>query len=448
MTISCTLQVEAAFVTFNCQESAARCIDDYADSDTWLGKLYQPKPLLFKGTHTLTVSQAPEPTDILWENVGVTTSQRTRRIVAVYALMVVILLLSIAANIGVRIGAAAFESAAPSEEQCKRELPALAYMSYQFPTDAVLEYSKTNKCSDGLLSIQFTSRKEGGPATWTAPKNDTVRETLGLPLTGVNSSLAPCMTRDNSTLVSPPLASNVSYVAHSMFECFCLQIVENRGVIAGIFALETEYSSVCGQFGMDYALSRALGVIASIVVVVINVALTFTMGVVTRFERHLSISDQLRHLATKMFIAQFINTAIMVQVTAIPVSDNVPSWVRQILRGKSAVFSNHWYETTGATISVTMLLVTMSTIVTPVLKRQWAKWKRRRLGRTAVTQVQLDIAAAPVAMPLAKHVSLVLTTVFITLTYSSALPILIPVALFNLTVLFWFEKVGAVWLMR
>jgi hypothetical protein len=105
------------------------------------------------------------------------------------------------------------------------------------------------------------------------------------------------------------------------------------------------------------------------------------------------------------------------------------------------VFSNHWYETTGATITVTMLLITAIAIMNPVLKRQLAKWKRRSIARKAVTQIELDLASAPVTMPLAKHVSLVLTTVFVTLAYSSALPLLIPIALFNLTLLFWFEKV-------
>lgn len=95
--IQVILQVAGAFVTFNCEASATRCREDYEGSDSYLGETshspfrccdmtcesvmhlpcscagqqFQPKPLRFKGKRPLIVTPAPEPTDILWENMCV-----------------------------------------------------------------------------------------------------------------------------------------------------------------------------------------------------------------------------------------------------------------------------------------------------------------------------------------------------------------------------------------
>ena len=62
-----------AYVTFNNQESFRRCYEDYANTRrtccTWR-KI--PLPLLFNGEYSLKVDRAPDPSDILWENLEAT----------------------------------------------------------------------------------------------------------------------------------------------------------------------------------------------------------------------------------------------------------------------------------------------------------------------------------------------------------------------------------------
>lgn len=55
----------AAFITFNNQESALRCVEDYSPSNSWLSPLYwcQPTPLRLRGKR-ISVVQAPDPSQV------------------------------------------------------------------------------------------------------------------------------------------------------------------------------------------------------------------------------------------------------------------------------------------------------------------------------------------------------------------------------------------------
>jgi hypothetical protein len=54
----------AAFVIFNNEESLARCLTDYIHDARWWRK--QPKPLRFRGVHSLKITRAAEPSNIKW----------------------------------------------------------------------------------------------------------------------------------------------------------------------------------------------------------------------------------------------------------------------------------------------------------------------------------------------------------------------------------------------
>ena len=69
-----------AYVTFNNQESFRRCYEDYANARrhfccrmSWWKTT--PLPLLFNGDVQLLVDRAPDPSDILWENLEKTDKE-------------------------------------------------------------------------------------------------------------------------------------------------------------------------------------------------------------------------------------------------------------------------------------------------------------------------------------------------------------------------------------
>jgi hypothetical protein len=80
-----------AFVVFNHVESHNRCLEAYRHSTRWLGRKFQHKELKFRGTHALKIIQAPEPSDIQWENLDKSTKELVLR--KLFTLFVTFLLL-------------------------------------------------------------------------------------------------------------------------------------------------------------------------------------------------------------------------------------------------------------------------------------------------------------------------------------------------------------------
>jgi len=98
---------EGAFITFNHEESQRRCLEDYRASSGWFAKAFQPKHLQFMwhvddqdtGVKTqkifpLRVEQAPEPSDIFWENLTVTDRERSVRVLISNLITLTVLVLS------------------------------------------------------------------------------------------------------------------------------------------------------------------------------------------------------------------------------------------------------------------------------------------------------------------------------------------------------------------
>ncbi|CAM9193883.1 unnamed protein product, partial [Discosporangium mesarthrocarpum] len=97
-----------AFVLFNNRESQQLCLERYSHSCGWHGRLFQPKDLRYKvnmteGGHRLyhlRVEQAPNPSNIKWENLGVSDTQRHIRTALIHTVTFAVLLASTVVLIG------------------------------------------------------------------------------------------------------------------------------------------------------------------------------------------------------------------------------------------------------------------------------------------------------------------------------------------------------------
>ena len=98
-------EVVCAFVTFNHSESFARVVDDYRTSGCSAGggvswtapcrrRLFQPRELRFQQRHGLTVGPAPDPDDVIWENLEHGVMNRTARRMLSGAVTTALLLIS------------------------------------------------------------------------------------------------------------------------------------------------------------------------------------------------------------------------------------------------------------------------------------------------------------------------------------------------------------------
>ncbi|KAG6974857.1 hypothetical protein JG688_00002848 [Phytophthora aleatoria] len=261
---------ECAFVVFNNLESRRRCLQDYRRSNQWLPRKFQPKTLRFRDDKfPLTVLAAPEPSNILWENLEVTA--RSRRIRRSFTNSVTFLLLLLS---GVIISAAqsaqqTFKDKAPPAGLCESTLPEIFYASPGF-LDA-----KTSIAEFGVI--------DGPQELW--------------------NTFLPC-----------------------------------RGFLT------------------DFLAKNAFIVIASAVVVIVNIVLKSTLRGFASFERHTSESAKASAVALKMFAAQFLNTAIIVLVVNAALSLNAVPVIGELFRGKYSDFQRDWYPTVGMGVTMTMLI--------------------------------------------------------------------------------------------
>lgn len=70
---------ECAFLIFNNTISRDRCLHDYRTSTGSVARYFQPKMLRFRGKHPLQVVEAPEPSNIIWQNLEVSGRERFYR---------------------------------------------------------------------------------------------------------------------------------------------------------------------------------------------------------------------------------------------------------------------------------------------------------------------------------------------------------------------------------
>lgn len=132
----------AGFVVFNYCESMARCVEDYAKFSGFPWKYCMPEQMLFRG-HRITVSKAPEPDEVLWENLEISFWVKLGKRALTAAITIVLLIIGAISrellsfiNLGFTIILQSaiykqqFNDDVPKLEFCDKEIPALYAGNY------------------------------------------------------------------------------------------------------------------------------------------------------------------------------------------------------------------------------------------------------------------------------------------------------------------------------
>ncbi|KDO26761.1 hypothetical protein SPRG_20566 [Saprolegnia parasitica CBS 223.65] len=449
-------ECECAYIVFENTESRRRCLRDYRTSSSSWKRLWQPKDLRFRGQFAIIVEPAPEPSNIIWENLETSATSRFLRRSLTNILTFLLLLLSCGVI------------SLANSSQRKFNVPVLTNLCEKIqhvyegpsstPTDSsrvgTLVWNDSILCgSDASFAITFANVSAPPPLLPPFLNYNDVRPPQNLsrcisPCFNVSVDAAatcgtlPCFTTDRMRTSNNASSQCEAYAPDSILNCYCMPLLEaaiqKDGVLHGPRQLWTN-ELPCQSYITAYLTKTSLLIAAALTVILVNVGLQGIFYAFASFERHSSESRKAAAVVLKLFFAQWINTAVIVLIVNASLG-NVPL-VSSLLSGQYMDFERDWYTSVGAGLTMTMLINAVAPQIGPVLNL-YVTYPLSRCfrGRYAVTQAQMNALYANPSFNIALRYPVVLNTLFVTLMYAGGLPVLLPVGALALFLTYLLDK--------
>ncbi|RHY34758.1 hypothetical protein DYB32_000693 [Aphanomyces invadans] len=375
-----------AYITFEEEEGYLRCLREYPNLGL-LHRLFQPYHKRFLKKRMF-IQTAPDPTDIIWENLDYTAMNRGFRVVVVNILALSLLCLSFI----------------------------IIYAAKVKKNELTQKYGAPVSCPDG------------GVTAW-----DVVQEQTS---NSGDQTMVMCYCKAALLRTSLKDAMNINFVDH------------RTGTSA----------KYCDSWGTQYLEIQALMVASVLIVVVINACLTPVLRYLVLKQKSHTRSGVVVATVTKIFIAQFFNTALIVLLLNANMDDVMDNSAGasingiKIFTGKYSDFSVSWYNDVGISLMLTMIINMVSphagvfiTYVVLEIKRfadrsfsfDWTITHQE-------TQRDLEALYRGPEFDLASRYSVVINTIFITLLFSSGMPLMLLIGLFSMIITYWTDKFSTV----
>lgn len=353
-------QTIVAYVTFDDQKSQAACLKEYPAG--YASKLLMPPNKKFRRKFPISVSQAPEPSNIKWENLQVRGMNKNIRFFLTSIITALMLFLS-------------------------------------FFVIIVLKGLKESLFQDGGAALCLEAPDIDDP---------NVQEL---------------------TLWYLYTSSNAKY--QTILACYCQKRLE----------VAREY---CAPYLLTQTRVQTLSITAILGVIVINVVLTQVLNACAIFEKHHSITEEEGAIAVKVFLAQFMNTALISTIVNTDLAYYFPILQplkdSNLLTGIHKDFTSDWFSMVGAPIVATVLPASISPNIVLLLEWPISIVKRFFLKNRQKTQRLLnDLFKGPKFM-LSQRYGVMLSMMFTILLYSGSIPIMSWFAVMFFASAYWCEK--------
>ncbi|EAR88902.2 transmembrane protein, putative (macronuclear) [Tetrahymena thermophila SB210] len=227
--------------------------------------------------------------------------------------------------------------------------------------------------------------------------------------------------------------------------CYCKTQINE--IFSG--SLDQPYKSICNSWLTSYTLSQFLPYAAVLCIVVINVIIQFLFQALSQFEKHKLLDDQLKSFIIKTFIAQFINTGLILLLTNINFDITTTGTLQFLFGGNYDDLSPEWFKNVGTVIILTLLINVVSAPMVScffVFLRALFKCCDRGCSlddtktKKSTLNEWVEFYTGPEFM-ISFRYSQILGICFIGMLYSGGIPILYFVSFLHLTVLYWLDKI-------
>jgi len=379
--------VIGAFVTFQNTELRDKSINQWWSPLHGKGSAGKK----FRDKYSLTVSIAPDPSDIIWENLELTKTTRFIYQSIINLVLIIILLCSFFGLIIFQAQKYQISSTIPSSQFCNVVLPAVSYnipvtstgIGAELPHGLKLLYNTSNN-----LCTQFywDSTNKG------ISSNECTR-----------SCASTCMytAYDNN--------QNITFPTSYINSCYCIKELDAEICKTTNINLLKYYLYIAGS---------------SLLINIINHIIRMVLVKITSYEKHITISNEQKAITTKIFLFLITNTAIL----ALPLIYSITRYISPSLYiGLYNTFSVPWYLIVGSNFVLIMIV----NMISLPLNELFNVLFQYITGSAVAPDFDLVISTSTLA-----------NIFFSCIIYSAAFPLLLVIGLFSFIISYWSEKIG------
>lgn len=440
-----------AFVTFNNEVSHTRCLEDYKEAHRFCG-LRAAKPLRFDGKHLLSVTRAPDPSNIMWENLEISSCNRAQRICLSTLIMVLMLSISFAVALVAQAGQSRVSKLLPADGVCSEHYPAKLWGQQSYvPPSLQLELVPGDTCDTRAAELGWASGTYLNLEYIGFSAQLTESGSLAQPRYNASDlCMGNCFRVDNTETICPTLDAEVTYFPATVAQCFCkdelVRILASGQILNAVDSIQASSGDSCVQVAQLYITSQALIIGGTAVVVVMNLVLRLVLTRSTVFERHSTVGSYMRAVSIKVFIAQFLNTGVIVLLANAQFDGLREAGLgfladSGILAGKFSSFQAGWYSMVGVSIALTQIIDIAAPHVMSLAGLCCLNQRKIKSAiSNAVHQNDLMERLRTPVLDLEVKLASLLKNVMIAMTYSAGLPMLLPIAGVSATVTYLIQK--------
>jgi hypothetical protein len=247
-------------------------------------------------------------------------------------------------------------------------------------------------------------------------------------------SAETCASVDSSVSIQQAKAI---YTSDTQKYCYC----KNNSLTS--ILNDSETFTYCSYFFERISLNILLRVSVSLGVIMVNFMIKIIFRILSRFERVSNKSLEQLKLMSKVFVATFINTALVIlAVNANFSSINTQDWLPKfIFNSDYSDFSREWYVNVGSTLIATMMISVFSPHCFILFTfYPLGLCKRHCCTKRYISQAQANMKFSGADFDLATRNSTLLTIVFTCYLYSGGMPLMNVLCFLSMFLLFWVDK--------
>ncbi|TNV85819.1 hypothetical protein FGO68_gene5047 [Halteria grandinella] len=247
-------------------------------------------------------------------------------------------------------------------------------------------------------------------------------------------------------------------------QCICEGTYEKHGFAQTFFKKFRGQSSqnhpiegyICRDLMVNYSNLYLSSVLISFLVVTFNFILRTTIIALIKWIGKKTFSGQYKTTAQMLFLTQFINSAVILVLVHANFENSSFPIVNKIFNGEFPDFTQQWYNRVGSIITQTLVIIGLATPIDCLYVLAWTRYKQfRDTGHWSMRQNEVESNSKTVAQLVSNYsapemlidyrYAAMMLNIFIAMMFGSGIPILIPIALFNLALMYVLDRLMTVY---